>query len=349
MFGFVTRWVPLAFSSFYNDRILRPKRFHFAGSQTVTDKIAIFLIFPKYGVLENHLHSLRYLVANGYSPLLVSNLPLNTDDIARLKPLTWRIMQRQNFGYDFGGYLDAVLDLAPYLRQLKRLVFLNDSCWFPLAGKANWLKMAEDSGMDAYWADEHRGLPPSTTTYLTFFAKTQRSYFASYAISIGEKVVQSPNFFRFWRSLQISNGKGRTIRRGEHGLSKWLKKSGFSCDALSKNIDLRNHLLRLSAEQFANICRSALSTKEKKYFRDLNDAEDIAASRMKKNEFIEIRVNRTGIPIVLPRFAIERQNYPFLKKSATGRKIPILRQIILDLNDPMSPQMLQEFNQRYGL
>ena len=70
---------------------------------------------------------------------------------------------------------------------------------------------------------------------------------------------------------------------------------------------------------------------------------------MKKIEFIETRVNRTGIPIVLPRFAIERQNYPFLKKSATGRKIPILRQIILDLNDPMSPQMLQEFNQRYGL
>ena len=349
MSGFVTRWVSLAFPSFYNDRVLRPQRLDLEGLHAQTDKIAIFLIFPKHGVLENHLHSLRYLVANGYSPFLVSNLPLNPDDIARLKPLTWRIMQRQNFGYDFGGYRDAVLDLAPHLRQINRLVFLNDSCWFPLAGKANWLKTAEDSGMDAYWADEHRGLPLSATTDWTNFANARRPYFARYAISMGEKVVQSPHFFRFWRRLWISNGKGRTTRRGEHGLSAWLKKSGFSCDALSKNGDLRHYLLQLPTDEFAAICRSTLSAKEKKYFRDLNNAEDIAVSRLKKIEFIETRVNRTGVPIVLPRFAIEHQNFPFLKKSATGRKIPILRQTILDLNDPMSTHMLQEFDQRYGL
>ncbi len=321
------------------------------GAFPRTDKIAIFLIFPEYGVQDSHLHSLRYLVENGYSPLVVSNLPLTAVDLTRLKPLAWQIMQRQNFGYDFGGYRDAVLDLESDLPKLDRLVFLNDSSWFPLAGKANWLKMAEDSGKDVYGAEQHRSVDLAAQDQARDDQKTRPPYFASYAISLGANVLRDHRFFQFWRNLRLSNGKGRTVRRGEHGHSHWLRSRGFTCDALSKNDGIREALAGLSEDQFADIWRTALlswNEESSAIFQQLDIPNPDSAWRAKQRALIANNVTYTGVAIVLPQFAITHRNFPFLKKSVSDRNTAILRQIIVDLNDPMSAQMLQEFDQRYG-
>lgn len=337
--------------TYYNDTILRAQRQQHEGAYPRTEKIAIYVIFPQYGVQDSHLHSLRYLVENGYSPIVVSNLPLMKDDLTRLKPLAWQIMQRQNFGYDFGGYRDAVLDLAADLPKLERLVFLNDSSWFPLAGKANWLRLAEDSGKDVYAAEQHRGSDLAGQDQARNDHKVRPPYFASYAISLGVNVLRDHRFFQFWRNLRISNGKGRTVRRGEHGHSHWLRSQGFTCDALSKNDGIRDALAGLSEDQFAHIWRTALlswNDESSDIFQQFDIPNPDSAWRAKQRDLIANHIAYTGVAIVLPQFAITHRNYPFLKKSVSGRNIATLRQTIMDLNDPMSPQMLQEFDQRYG-
>lgn len=333
----------------YNDWILRPTRVQTAGAQPQTDKIAIFLIFPKYGLLDGHIHSLRYMVDNGYSPLVVSNLPLSSDDLARLKPLAWRIMQRQNFGYDFGGYRDAVLDLAADLPHLQRLVFLNDSCWFPMQGSVNFLALAESSGKDVFAADKHRDAPRALIARNTrgswrFWRRWMRPFFASYAMSLGPKVLQSPKYLRFWQRLVLSDRKGRTVRRGEKGHSNWLTHRDFTTGSLINFPGTQAVLSQLSLAEFDHLWL---------YFRlDLpaeNDTLSPEAAALRR----QIRVARLQRSIInesaaraIPHFAVTKMGFPFLRKLTTPTTRDILRNIIVDLDDPLTPAMLDELAHR---
>lgn len=348
--GLLRRWMQFAFPSQYNDWILRPQRLQYEGMQPKADKIAIFLIFPTHGVQSSHLHSLRYMVENGYSPLVVSNLPLSVDDIAQIGPLAWRIIQRQNFGYDFGGYRDAVLDLAAQLPLLKRLVFLNDSCWFPLAHRKNWLQHAEQSGYELFGAEQHRSVAPYRATgQWRTDPRHRRLFYASFALSIGPNILQHPSHLQFWKRLRLSDGKGRTIRRAEHGYSFWLRRQGFSHGALSTSLNMDQVLGQMSDVAFDRlwVMRRAGDATQKPHDAPPNTLQPHDDTlRSARTAVLLASIANTGIATVLPHFAISDENYPFLKKSATAQNVPMLRKIILDLGDPNSKDMLQELDQR---
>ena len=91
-------------------------------------KVAIYLIFPTSGVQESHLSAIEYIASSGYSPLVVSNLFLGDSDRQEVRSRCWQLIERPNYGFDFGGYRDGVLQLASSLHELTRLVIVNDSC-----------------------------------------------------------------------------------------------------------------------------------------------------------------------------------------------------------------------------
>lgn len=344
--------------SFYNDALLRPLRRHYQGLRAQSDKIAIYVIFPQFGVLESHLHALRYMVDNSYSPVIVSNLPLSETDLAKVKPLAWRIVERENFGYDFGGFRDAVLDLAPELPDLNRLVFLNDSSWFPMQGSQNWLKCAQDSGADIYGAEgyeEVKRYPPRAYKQAVWEIDLggQRVFYGAYAISIGPKVLGDPHYLEFWKRLRLTDGKSRTVRRGEQGHCHWLRRHGYRSEALSKSYLMVDNLANMTDAEFDQLWRflfvSNLPEVQAEYAALERDFTGDAARDLRK-KLVALHIARTGTGICIPHYAITAQGFPFLKKNASGRSwgrnIPTLRTIIAALDDPLSPLMLQELDSR---
>lgn len=139
----------------YNDIILRPKNVIHDGALALGSKAEIYLIFPKLGVLKSHLMALQYMIDNGYSPIVVSNLPLSDEDIDQLRRLTYRILRRENFGYDFGGYREAILVFQDQIKSLDHLALFNDSVWFPVQNTRSWLKDAEAAEKDLMGAISH--------------------------------------------------------------------------------------------------------------------------------------------------------------------------------------------------
>jgi hypothetical protein len=95
------------------------------------------------------------MVENGYSPIVVSNLPLNEGDLDQLRPLTYRILQRENFGYDFGGYREGILVFQDQIKSLGYLALFNDSVWFPVQNTRSWLKDAEAAEKDLMGSISH--------------------------------------------------------------------------------------------------------------------------------------------------------------------------------------------------
>lgn len=316
----------------YYELVERKRIFLRDGEVRETTKIAIYLIFPRTGVLDSHLAALDYMVSTGYSPLVVSNVSLSESDRKIIQTHAWRLMERPNFGYDFGGYRDAILEIQGQLVGLDRLLILNDSAWFPLPGSDDWIKAAENSGLDfaaacshatAYLMKKSRkrtlggtGLPDYETFEWDYrFKGNRRFHYASFALSLGPKALRHPGFLRYWKKLRLTNSKPRTVRRGEMGLTAWAIRSGLRHGESLDVPNLPNQLGSLDDEMLRHVAETTVSPEDKRVSRAV--AHALRAKNLPREDLIRLIlfvVARQGISYAIPNFLVPR-GFAFLKKS----------------------------------
>jgi lipopolysaccharide biosynthesis protein len=189
------------------DRLTSKETVIHAGDVARGAKVAIYLVFPKDGLLASHGYAIEYIKSAGYTPFVVSNLPLSDVDRTTLKAQCWQVMERPNVGYDFGGYRDAVLNMKDELECLDRLVILNDSAWFPLGKDTNWLTAAEAMNVDFAGAANSYGIQRVAREVFMdikweFSAARRNFHYGSYALSMGPKLLRSQYFVPFWTNME---------------------------------------------------------------------------------------------------------------------------------------------------
>jgi len=314
--------IPL--STPYYDFIVSRKRTTSPGHVPERDKIAIYVIFPHKGLARSHLKAIEHIAAKGYAPLVVSNLPLGDAEREEVLARCWRLIERPNYGYDFGGYRDGVLSIADRLGRLKRLVLLNDSCWFPLPGSDDWLGKAEALDADYVGAASSYAVvspDPDDVDRMVWNFDTERKdfHYCSFALSMSGRVTADPKFLDFWKRFILSNVKARVVRRGEMGLTRWAVRHGFShasvYDARRLDEEFRampeEDLLRL-VERLVMIGDPRPYAKRRDILREMK-ANGIDRNRLEK--FALLVVARLGMSYVLADHLIARRGFPFLKKS----------------------------------
>ena len=293
----------------------------FEGKLPKSDRIAIFLIFPKTGLLQSHLYTLEYFRSKGYAALVVSNLPLSEVDRNRLAESCWQIMERPNFGYDFGGYRDGVLHLSEDLKSLERLVFINDSVWFPLPGSRDWLDDVEALDVDFAGAASNYGTPrPEITDFRSIewsYSSAHRDFHVcSFAICLRPTVLRTSGFFRFWEKLRLTNKKNRTVRRGEIGFTQWALNHSLKVGTTLDIANLDDELANLEESRLREIARNLIILEDSKlielvqYFN-----QDPKAHRSLIEKLIQISVSRQGSSYALAAYLILEKKFPFFKKS----------------------------------
>ncbi|MCC5955942.1 MAG: hypothetical protein JJU07_07560 [Natronohydrobacter sp.] len=301
-----------------------------SGALTVTEgmaqpaaRLAVYTLFPQQGIQTSHIHALRALYDCGYATVAVSNLPLTETERARLAPLVWKLIERPNFGYDFGAYREGIRALAPYLGGAHRLVLLNDSVWFPLPGGADWPLQAEGLGVDVAGAVSNYGVPMPEALSLDGFQwrydpGLPQFHYCSFALSFGPNAIRHPAFDRFWRRIRLTDNKFHTVLRGEVALSRALIDAGLShAETLKiKTLDAR---------------LDALSTRDLYLFvAELAIPEDHRLEALRQRVLAEPEgpgqrarllsaalgiIALTGPAYVMPAYAHEVLGQPFLKKS----------------------------------
>jgi hypothetical protein len=338
----------------YHDRFLAPKRRMTSGRLARGDRVAIYLIFPKSGVLRSHLRALNYLVASGYAPLVVSNCPLAAADLEKLAPVSWTIMERQNFGYDFGGYRDAVLFLDAQVADLTRLALFNDSTWFPLPGAMDWLAEAEALGVAyaaASWSGAIDRPAPKDFTRIEWHPDKQRRnfHYASFALCLSQTILQDPDFLRFWQKFRLTQDKSRTVRRGEIGLTKWVLEKGFSHGSTTELANLGDLLHEMPDVSLLQLFRQVsvlddaeMTSQKRKLLAALERGQ---TDRNLVEKLILMITARRGAVYALADYLIRERRFAFLKKSlaslADGGAAQISA-LASDFGDPVGSEILQE-------
>ncbi|SEL47594.1 Rhamnan synthesis protein F [Roseovarius azorensis] len=294
-----------------------------SGNLPLGDEAAIYLIFPSDGLLPSHLSVLRLINAEGISPVVVSNLPLTDADLSTLSPLSTKIIERPNLGYDFGGYRDGVLELANDLPGLRRLYILNDSVWM-VEAPTTWFAdvrsrdvdfcgATSNYGIKRYDADDFRELRWQYTQNHRNF------HYASYALAMGSRILRDPAFVDFWRRFRMSNNKKRTVRRGEIGLTQWAMRHGYSHDATCPVTNLDAEIAGLDAAELDELTRH-LIIPERPRVRAVRD--EVLASdpqsdqgRSDRIQIILTAVSAQAMGYVMPYYTLRHRGFQFVKKS----------------------------------
>lgn len=184
---------------------------HFVGDVPWTKRVAVFLIYQPGGVADSVLSTCEHLRQQGYACLVVSNGNLTDVDISRILSNVAHMIIRPNFGYDFGGYQEAVLWLRQSGVELDYFLLLNDSVWFPALKISSFLSDMEKIGADLVGAlSAQRGR----------MQRHQRKlFYASFMLLFSHKAWSSSEFGNFWMNYRQTSSKPQTIRFGERALS----------------------------------------------------------------------------------------------------------------------------------
>lgn len=194
-------------------------------------KVALLLLFQPAGVAESTFETCKCLIENGFSIFITSNAPLSEGDRNRLSAYCFEILERPNFGYDFGGYRDGILHLLDRGQPIDRLFVLNDSCWFPVQPAQDFLDRISTTNADMIGA-------------VSNFRSNRKNdhHLQSYAFGFGPKLLRHPAFRQFWQNLTVSNNRHWTVERCEVAMSPWFAARGFNIEPCWSHKDLDNLL-----------------------------------------------------------------------------------------------------------
>jgi hypothetical protein len=312
------------FATFYYDRFLAARRKTFDGGLVISNRIAIYLIFPEKSLLASHFAALEFMSKNGYAPLVVSNVVLSEEQRHQLLPHCWRYIERVNFGYDFGGYRDGILSISDMLPQLSHLALFNDSTWFPLPKSANWLADAEKLGVDFAGAASNYGagrvdVDQYKEIVWNYSSQHKNFHYCSFALLFSRTILIDREFAAFWHRFRISQSKKRTVRRGEIGLTQWVLRKGYSHGVTCDISDLDRQLMQVNDDRLRIILNRIMIPEDprilalKRQIQELDYNQSNWADMVR--QFILTAVVRQGSSYALADFTIQEKNFTFLKKS----------------------------------
>ncbi|MDO6591646.1 MULTISPECIES: rhamnan synthesis F family protein [Rhodobacterales] len=189
--------------------------------------------------------------SRGYNVVMVANGGLQDSARKNAVANVWRLLERPNFGYDFGGFRDAIHFLQQQKISPKNLVLMNDSVWFPMWSGSKVIERLEDSDLDVTGLLFHvptRNEYPDTK-YRVNHVRMRAEHIESYVTMVPVSTYKHPAFQRFWDSYEQTDSKLLTIKRGEVGFSRAMDEAGLTVGALSRRKSFLHEVCKRS-DQF---------------------------------------------------------------------------------------------------
>ena len=223
-----------------------------SGTAELTPRVAILLLYQPGGLAASVGLMLDELTSHGFSVVAVSNARLSEGDRAMLVSRCLAVVERPNFGYDFGGYRDGLRLLSEDFGLPDTLMLVNDSIWFPLRpGDGTLQRLIEDPA-------PFKGLAAKLFVY----RQRDNPYVQSHFMLIERPVIQSPAFAGFWKNYRVSSDRYNAIRRGEMGLSATLSAAGFDSAGLMTPLRLFETIETVDVEDLRRIVEHMVPVKD---------------------------------------------------------------------------------------
>ncbi len=186
--------------------------------------MVVFLLYQPRGLSASVKLAIDTVLHHPVSIVFVSNLLLQDADRDWLAGKSWRVIERPNIGYDFGGFREGVAQIAQAGLTPDRLWIINDSTWFPVCGGPAALEQVIDPRADVSGSMVHHDGRDHA-----------KDNIESYFLAFTKTAITHPAFVNFWASYPLYQDKLTVIRQGEQRLSRVLREAGLIVDSTMTN------------------------------------------------------------------------------------------------------------------
>ena len=190
-------------------------------------RAGIFLFFDPQGIVDDYvvacLTSLREYLDE---ILVVSNSPL--DDTARERLLTGatEVFERENTGFDVGGYRDGIARFGwERLGQFDELILFNYTFFAPIHPWKNLFDRIDAAGAIDFWGiTEHDEIRPHP-----FLASSRMPrHIQSHWIAVRNPLLSSPDFRTYWDEMPPIRSYNDSIQWHESRFTEYFGKLGYT-------------------------------------------------------------------------------------------------------------------------
>ena len=302
------------------------------GLQSRGAQLALYLLHQKDALLASTFETCKHLAAKGFSTLIVSNTALSDADRQALAPYCFAMIERPNFGYDFGGYRDGILWLLDNPAPVKRLLLLNDSVWFPTLPGEDFLAQFLASDCDLYGAIMSQRKRHVSDRYVQ-----------SYAFGFSGKLVGTALFKHYWQHLNLQSDREWTIRRCERKMTAVFRSAGYKIGARWDFPDVAVALAQMSDSDLISVLQleAKLEQKRGEVIGPIIARHGQPGWRTEVEAYINSAKFRKFILLLHPSVWLPL-NFPFLKKSKERRFSQHRPYFIKSVGPECNPIMLAE-------
>lgn len=192
-------------------------------------RLLLFSHYNKHDLLSEHVIFLLENIKQYYQDIvIVSNSKLSPPDKARLEELANSVITRENRGYDFSAWQQAMTKLGwEKMAAYDSVTIMNDTCFGPVFSFDEMFGLMGEKQVDFWGIVSHRRVPASETPN----GKTVLEHLQSFLVTFNRSVVMSKTFQNFWESVVEKTDVDEVIENYETKLTHLLSEAGFTYSA----------------------------------------------------------------------------------------------------------------------
>ena len=196
----------------------------------MNNKLLLYVHFNRNNELSDHvIYQLTHLRQNFEEIFFISNSQMDENDLSTLtgQNLIDGFMQRENKGYDFVAWSDAMKHYGfDKLASYASVTVMNDTCFGPVYDFEGILaKFDKDTSVDFWGITNNRShkVKPWENREAIVLPDHIQSYFVNYK----QKIVKSEAFENFWANIGVLDDVVEVIVKYETAMTKYFEDAGF--------------------------------------------------------------------------------------------------------------------------
>ena len=190
---------------------------------------AVYVLYDKDGVVDSYVtYMLQELLKVCDKLVVVCNGVLGDEGKASIEEITKEIIVRDNEGFDAWAYKTGMEYIGwDDLKDYDELILMNDTIFGPFYPFQTIFDEMDSRNVDLWGITKHgRFMNPDGLTKKGVFPEHIQTYF----LVMGKKVLESPEFQKYWENLPALKSWNATVSFFESQYTKHFADLGFSRD-----------------------------------------------------------------------------------------------------------------------
>jgi len=203
------------------------------------DRILFYVHYNKKNLISPHVkYQIDKIRPIFKSIVFISNSKLTREDKIKLESICDKVIERQNYGFDFAAWRDGISYLGwKKLMKYDSMTLMNDTTFGPIYSLKYVYEKMEEKKINFWGITDHayskNGMPGDNSEI--------PYHIQSYMIVYDKKMIQSEIFQKFWHNVKNYTDINLVIKNYETKLTGLFNNAGFTSDVFFRTIEYSNN------------------------------------------------------------------------------------------------------------